>query len=496
MCPRRTRGWCSISKWKRGPGRSKGWKQSRFADLREWRRWSDFDDSRNGTLSQWTVDVPRLATEFVSPAALKMPAIPSDMLRCCENKAKASGLIFRSQSLTDKRRTFVAARGINNAYRDHLLRSRKRKSENRRKASVKTDFAARHTREYDQLEFWTEDEKAGDRAVRSQSSCPTKSGLLGGIWGRDRGQAAKRIIVPYESHNGAILGSRFQISACIRSEACFDVYVVEDLLHEQYCLAKAYTISSTKGKERDARLKNLKRSSNKASLMASIDQSGKKWLVFFAELDLRRDKRVSLDPLAWRGEQEYQLHFPGIDGRCKPDQGQHHIFSRSYASCFHNPRDGGDNVPSTKAQRARDRQRCKRQERRALKAKAREAVEVKNFLSEGREGSMEQASSCAEPDKVSKKVAPEEANGQCDSTEPATSPSVLEMTSSQEGERTDGQESGDVEAAEAVKPRLERYFPLQGYIRLEGYTPREEFSPLESGNAFLERVYKHYQEYP
>lgn len=431
---------CSVSRWKRGPGRSKGWKQSRFADLREWCRYSDLDHSRSRTLSQWTIDVPRLAAESVSPARLRVPGVPSDMLRSWGHKPKAFGLIIRSQQPTDKR-TFLVPRRDSNAYRDQFLRNGRRNSKNGMKPSIENDFAGRHTGGYDDVEFLSEDEYAGDnqdKFLSSHRSCHTRPAPFDTTGAKCGRQTAKRLTVPYESHIGAIIGSQFRMSAFIRSEACYDFYAVKDLFHEEYCLAKAYTVRGTKGKERDARLKNLKRSSNNACLMASIDQNGRKWLVFSNSLDLGRDKDTSLNPLAWRGEKEYKLHFPGIESNHIKPYLQQCTFSKSYASCLQASKDSTQNHSTIKAQRARERQRRKRQDRRAIRAAVRDAVEVRDSLLEGKRDSIE---SFGERDEVGKKIAPQEAEGQRASTEPAVSRANLEMVSSAKVEQSDTQDS-------------------------------------------------------
>ena len=404
---------CSISRWKKGPGRSKGWKQSSFADLRKCRRYSDSDDSRNGTLSQSIRDAPRLAAGSDSPTAISLPGIPSDMPRACGHKPKASDLILHTQLPTDKSRKSVAARGDSNTYRDHFLKSGKGKSKNSVKLCIENDLAAPYASRYNSLESFAREEipsDVQDRFVSSQRFCPGKFAPLDSRGPKSGGQAANGFTVPYESHVGAILASRFRVSAYICSEACYDLYAVEDLLLEQNCFAKAYTLRGTKGKERDARLRNLKRGSNNTSLLSSFDQNERKWLVFSSGFNLGKDREVLIDPLEWH-EENYQTQFPSIDGRCGPCQGQYHLFSKSYAKCFQTSEDNKRDAPSPKARRARDRQRRKRRERRATKAAVRDAVEVQNALLEG---SVDSVEPCAKPDGI----IPEEGDCQLAPTEP------------------------------------------------------------------------------
>ena len=422
---------CSpVSKWKSGPGRSKGWKQSRFVDLWKWHRWSGFDDSRHGNLSALTLDVPRLAAGYGPPAATQRPGIPSDMLRSYGHRPKGSGRICHYQSPTDRRRAFVAARGDSRAYRDHFQRPGVSKSKALMEASVKNDFATQHASGYEHSDVLTEDDypcDIQDRLVPTHSLYPTTSDLLKARGEKDHGQAANAFIVPYQSHIGAILESRFQISAYIRSEACYDYYVVEDLLHEGFCFAKAYTIRGRKGKEHSTRISNLKRGSKNASLMASIDQNGRKWLVFSDDVDLGKYKEVSPDPLKWLGEKDFQTHFPSIDGMCRPCHVQRHTFPTSHASCFYASKESSQNRSTIKVQRARRQQR-KRRERRAIKRVARHAFEVEDSLLEGRLDSVEPS---ADPDV---------------STDPAPTRSSLEIaysknTFSEESEQSDSQDS-------------------------------------------------------
>ncbi|MDI1486614.1 MAG: hypothetical protein OHK93_005846 [Ramalina farinacea] len=253
-----------------------------------------------------------------SDSAVRMQGIPSDLLGSYGLKPKASGLICGPRSPTDNRRQLAAARWDSNAYRDQPLRDGKSKSKDGLKSLIKNDLAARHIRGFDQLELLTENEVPSDiydKFEQTQGSCHTQFPLLDIKGKRGCTQGANGFTVPYESHIGAILGSQFRTSAFIRSEACYDVYALEDLFQRQDCFAKAYTLRGTKGKERDARLKNLKRGSNNTSRMASIDQNGRKWLVFSGNTESSRGKYISLDPLAWRGNEDYQTHFPGIDRR-------------------------------------------------------------------------------------------------------------------------------------------------------------------------------------
>lgn len=373
-----------------------------------------------------------------SDSAVRMQGIPSDLLGSYGLKPKASGLICGPRSPTDNRRQLAAARWDSNAYRDQPLRDGKSKSKDGLKSLIKNDLAARHIRGFDQLELLTENEVPSDiydKFEQTQGSCHTQFPLLDIKGKRGCTQGANGFTVPYESHIGAILGSQFRTSAFIRSEACYDVYALEDLFQRQDCFAKAYTLRGTKGKERDARLKNLKRGSNNTSRMASIDQNGRKWLVFSGNTESSRGKYISLDPLAWRGNEDYQTHFPGIDRRCRAYQVQCHTLT--YASCFQTSKDSLQARPTAKLQRARDRQRHKRQERRANKVTARDAVEVKEYLLEGTGDSVEKS---AEPVKSCNKIPSQEVDCRPASIEPAPSRSNLERAFSEEAEQSNTQD--------------------------------------------------------
>lgn len=469
--PRRTCGCCSVSRWKRGPGRSKCWKQSGFANLWKRYRWSGSDDSTSGIRSNMTIDVPCLATGDGPPTAGQMPGIPSDMLRSCGHKPKASNLIFCSRSPTDKKRTLVAARGGSNEYRHRFKKNGKRKSEDVIKAFIRDDFAARHTSGYDHLGFSTDDEYPGDthyRCVPSQSSCHTRVTSLDLVGAKGGGQVARNFTVPYESHIGAMLGSQFRILAFLRSEESYDIYAVKDVFHGQDCLAKAYTIRGTERADREPRRNNLKWNNKKASLLASIDQNEREWRVF-SHLDFGRNKEVSLDPLAWCREQDYQTHFPAIDGRCEPSQGQYQKFPKSYASCFQASKESTQGRPTTKAQRVRDRQRRKRQKCRAVKATAR--IQGKNALLEGKDESVERACSSAKPNEVLKKLVP-----QRESLELATPLSDIRVTSSNDVE-SGGQESRHVTAAKQADSEFQKF--------LCRFPPREFYPPSLTSQDFL-----------
>ena len=423
----------------------------------------DGDQSSTGETPRRTFSNPQTSR---SDSAVQMRVLPSDLLGSTGIKPKASSLICGPRSPTDNRRQLAAARWDSNVYRDQPPRDGKSKSKDGLKALIKNDLAARHIRGFNQLEFLIENEVPGDiydRLEQTEGSCHMQFPLLDIKGKRCCKQEANSFTVPYESHIGAILGSQFRISAFIRSEACYDIYALGDLFQKQDCFAKAYTIRGTKGKERDARLKNLKRSTNNACLMASIDQNGQKWLVFSGKLDTGNDKDVSLEPLALCRGKDYQLHFPGVDSNHIDYCAQNFTFSKSYASCFHEAKDGADAAPSPKAQRARDRQRRKRQERRVVKAKALEAVKVKNALSEEKGGSVEQDFSLAKPGKLFRKEPSHEANVQCDTKELAPLLSDFNAASVGDIERDETQQPVHSKAAEQSDSELSKNQFERGY---------------------------------
>ncbi|KAH8893057.1 hypothetical protein GQ53DRAFT_822544 [Thozetella sp. PMI_491] len=116
------------------------------------------------------------------------------------------------------------------------------------------------------------------------------------------GKHSTRITIPYESYIGAILGGQFQIGRLIRHEVLeggfeISVYEVVPLLFTAVnrLEAKAMSVVSDPGLRRmcQRKIAHLKK-----ILVATIDQAGKKWLVYNArddyELPTKRMKHTRI----------------------------------------------------------------------------------------------------------------------------------------------------------------------------------------------------------
>ncbi|KAL9607857.1 MAG: hypothetical protein Q9167_007271 [Letrouitia subvulpina] len=200
-------------------------------------------------------------------------------------------------------------------------------------------------------------------------------------------RAADVIIIPYESHIGAVIGNRYVLRSLVDAKPCYDIYDADDALSfnkDRKLIAKAYKICGTKGKERDARVKNLKRNTAKQSLIDMIDQNGKKWLFFPDSSCQVIDNNTWISPRDWHGEEKYQLHFPTLNPCHRILSAPEARYPKSYASCLHGGQVETGNRFKGKNQRARNRQRRKRKENRFTKAltlgsmKAQESTPDKN----------------------------------------------------------------------------------------------------------------------
>jgi hypothetical protein len=87
-----------------------------------------------------------------------------------------------------------------------------------------------------------------------------------------------------------VIGGHFVLSAHISTEPCYDAYSAIELKTDIKHVAKSYIITGTKGKQRGARVKNLKRNVAKPNFSGCIDQHKRKW-VFLASTSKKKENR-------------------------------------------------------------------------------------------------------------------------------------------------------------------------------------------------------------
>ena len=119
-----------------------------------------------------------------------------------------------------------------------------------------------------------------------------------------------------ESFVDTILGACLRLKRLLRTESHFDVYDAEALSDNNHKYeVRAYNLRGLSPNLRNYRIRNLKRASARSLYIDSLEQGGKKWLVF---ADVRADPvpEPSRDcqPL-WYTKEEYDLAFPVLEPR-------------------------------------------------------------------------------------------------------------------------------------------------------------------------------------
>lgn len=116
---------------------------------------------------------------------------------------------------------------------------------------------------------------------------------------KDHGRRSKVIslahLIPYESFNGAFLGQSFRIQCLVSVESCYDLYAVEPLFATSHTYeARGYTFQGLKNKERNHRMRHLKRCSGNRFFKQSLDQGGKKWVILECATTSKYEESVPL----------------------------------------------------------------------------------------------------------------------------------------------------------------------------------------------------------
>ncbi len=126
-------------------------------------------------------------------------------------------------------------------------------------------------------------------------------------------------LIPYEAFIDAILGGCLRLKGLLRTESHYEVYAAESLSdRNQKFEVRAYILRGLAPRERNYRIRNLKRASAHSSFIASLDQVGKKWLVFACCQDrLSSSPPKNHEPFCSTGEiyerEDDESAFPTLD---------------------------------------------------------------------------------------------------------------------------------------------------------------------------------------
>ncbi|KAK0509952.1 hypothetical protein JMJ35_007346 [Cladonia borealis] len=126
-------------------------------------------------------------------------------------------------------------------------------------------------------------------------------------------------LLAYESFVDTILGACLRLKRLLRTEPHYEVYDAESLSDgNQKYEVRAYNLRGLSPKVRNYKIRNLKRASTRSSYIGSLEQGGKKWLVFAdPRADLVPEPSRDSSPL-WSTRDEYERAFPVLEPH-KPD---------------------------------------------------------------------------------------------------------------------------------------------------------------------------------
>ena len=377
-----------VTKWKKGAGWNKNWKTIPSIDLLK--RYNQLSSRwrRKKVTAPWAADKSNMTTLDLLIFAVAQPIhIPRNMLRKYERKMNSPGLMPPSYKPCNIARRLNIGCKDSKPCNPKTPRKRKRNSQIEIQNIICDGICSQRGLGLSDSELLKADIEEADTIVKELSSHNGLSGRAAckSVMGEETAQrASSALTVSYESYIGAIIGGRFVLRGLVDAKACYDVHTAEDLYTRVEYIAKAYTISGVKGKERDPRIKNLKRNVSKTSCVAVIDENRRKWVFFSPSLHSNVESETVSDPLSWLEEQQYRRNFPSLSpcGITRPTRQR--TFLKSYASCLRSIQAETKDHFTHKKQRARDRQRRKRKEKRAAKAQMHEIIEGKDVLSEER----------------------------------------------------------------------------------------------------------------
>ena len=120
----------------------------------------------------------------------------------------------------------------------------------------------------------------------------------------------------YESFGDTILGACVRLKRLLPTETHYEVYDAESLSdRNQKYEVRAYNLRGLSLKVRNYKIRNLKRASARSSCIGSLEQGGKKWLVFAdPRADLVPEPSGDCSPL-WSTRDEYDRAFPVLEPR-------------------------------------------------------------------------------------------------------------------------------------------------------------------------------------
>ena len=123
-------------------------------------------------------------------------------------------------------------------------------------------------------------------------------------------------LLAYESFTDTILGACLRLKRLVRTESHYEVYDAESLSNgNQNYEVRVYNLRGLSLKVRNYKIRNLKRACARSSCIGSLEQGGKKWLVFAdARADLVPEPSRDCGPL-WCTKGEYDRTFPVLESR-------------------------------------------------------------------------------------------------------------------------------------------------------------------------------------
>ena len=351
----------NVSKWKQDAGRKNDWRAGVFIGLVKSDHQLCPETSRRKGVPFRVLDL------FAFPVAWAV-GIPRDMLRRYQRKQNAPNLTPLLPKPHSVKKGLRAGRKDSRSWGPKPWNSRKPYSQVEIQNTISEGIASVDNRTLSGSEAWDADMEDDDAYDKSSASVTSKVRPVD----KTDHYIAGVLTVPYASYIGAIISSQFVLRGFLDAKACYDVHAAKNLHTGIQYTARVYTISGTKGKDRDSRLKNLKRNAAKASCIAYVDQDRRKWLLFPAPSCPDGESANSSIALPWQGEQQYKRQFPSLAPHHTTPSTTQRPLSKSYASCLRRVQVEPKDRVSDKKRRARDRQRRKRKEERAAKAAMRE----------------------------------------------------------------------------------------------------------------------------
>lgn len=362
----------SIAQWKENARKKRDWRIDRYIDplqkedcLRRNFQWGQKHIKEHMQVLITSNLNSQDSTIYTAIRAVSLPRSMLKGLECRTTMAHLKSLVRARINIERKAEGYHKYRGFGCS---QLPRREKRRNRNKMKDLYDTSESG----EYEVSDVDLEYDHASVKAISSDDywyatkndSCET----VGKTSQQDTdGQV---LTVPYESHVGAIIGNRYVLRGLVDTKPCYEIYDVHDafsLGDDMYLIAKAYSIRGTKGRERDARVKNLKRNTAKPTRVDMIDQNGKKWLFFPNSSCSIIASNTQAVPGYWLGEKEYHLHFPSLSSCNRILSAPEGRYPKSYASCLQSGQVETENRFNSKNRRARIRQRRKRKEDRLAK---------------------------------------------------------------------------------------------------------------------------------